>query len=438
VLVVFTAGGAAAWLASGKSTPPGGHKSEKTDAEPAPKISRGGPDEVIVPPAVQASLGLKTAPAAIPTRKRTLPAFQGKLNFDDTRLVRVQSPLPGPIIEIREVPDTVTTALPTSPPPKATRPIKFGDYANKGDVLAVVWSKDLGEKKSEFVDAVSKLRTDEETLKRLEKLYQDNGTAERTLREQERTVKGDRIAVERAEATLRAWRIPDADIEALRAAADQVGTGDAAATRTNPAKWARLEIKAPISGTVLERNFGVGQVVDTTVDLFRIGEMSTMAVWVNIFEEDLPLLRTLTLPTPWTVSAAAVPGSAFPGRLEQTAASIDTIQHTALVYGTVQNPRGELKAGMAVTVTVELDPPKGEIEVPAESVIEDGRESYLFVRPDPNSDKFVRRPVAVLRRARDVISVAERADGPKPGDLVVTSGSLLLGDAVSELPQPKP
>jgi cobalt-zinc-cadmium efflux system membrane fusion protein len=87
-------------------------------------------------------------------------------------------------------------------------------------------------------------------------------------------------------------------------------------------------------------------------------------------------------------------------------------------------------------VTLELPPPTGQVEVPAEAVVEDGRESYVFVRVD-SGDRFVRMPVTVVRRTRDVIAVAERPGGLKPGDLVVTSGSLLLGDAFNDLPQPK-
>jgi cobalt-zinc-cadmium efflux system membrane fusion protein len=123
--------------------------------------------------------------------------------------------------------------------------------------------------------------------------------------------------------------------------------------------------------------------------------------------------------------------------MEQIAPALDPAQQTALVTGTVENPRGELRAGMAVTVTVELAAPKGEIEVPAEAVVEDGRESFVFVRTDPAGDRFVRKPVSVVRRSRDAISVAERPGGLKAGDLVVTAGSLLLGDAFGDLPQPK-
>jgi cobalt-zinc-cadmium efflux system membrane fusion protein len=436
--VVLIAGGAAAWLASGSTKPVGPPAGEKKEPDAGPKLRRAGPDAVVVPPAVQGSLGLKTAPAALPTRKRTLPAFQGKLNFDTGQLARVQSPFAGPVTELRQVPEPIASALPGSAPAKALRPLTVGDRVEKGDVLAVVWSKDLGEKKSEFVDALSKLKTDEITLRNLDDLYKNNGTAERVVREQERTVKADRVAVERAEATLRAWRIPDADVEGLRAEAEQLASPDPGAKRTDPARWARVEIKAPLAGTVLEKNVAVGQVVDPSADLFRVGDLSSLAVWVHLYEEDLALLRGLDLPRPWTVAVPALGGATFPGRLERIGASIDPVQQTALVTGTVENPRGELRAGMAVTVTVELGVPEGEIEVPAEAVVEDGRESYVFVRTGPAGDTFVRRPVAVVRRSRDTIAVADRPGGLKAGEQVVTSGSLLLGDAFGDLPQTKP
>ena len=42
--------------------------------------------------------------------------------------------------------------------------IGFGRHVYQGQVLAVIWSRDLGEKKSELVDGLSQLRVDEESL----------------------------------------------------------------------------------------------------------------------------------------------------------------------------------------------------------------------------------------------------------------------------------
>ncbi len=117
---------------------------------------------------------------------------------------------------------------------------------------------------------------------------------------------------------------------------------------------------------------------------------------------------------------------------------IDTNQHTALVTGLVDNPAGELKVGQYVTVSVELPPPRGEVELPADAVVEDGRESVVFVRPDPNSWRLVRAPVRVTRRFRDVVYVRSEENGVRPGVRVVTGGALLLRDVMDQLPAAKP
>jgi len=437
-LVVLTAGGAAAWLAAGNAhsaNPPADEKKDAKEADTHAKIHRVGVDDVVVPKVIQTSLALKTGTAVAPSRKRKLPAFQGRLNFDNNQFARVQSPLPGPVIELAEVPEPVLSAMPSATPTPIPRPLKMMDKVNKGDLLAVVWSKDLGEKKSEFVDALSRLKTDEETLRSLESAAQSGAVPERTVRDAAQAVKSDRVAVERAEATLLSWRVPKEDIALLREYSERLATPDA--KRTDPAKWARVEIKAPIGGTILEKNVAVGQLVDPTVDLFRIGDLTSLAVWVHVFEEDLTLLRDLKLPTTWTVTAAAVPGVTFHGRMETIGPSIDQSQHTALVTGTVQNSGNQLRAGMAVSVNVELDVPTGEVEVPAGAVAEDGRESFIFVQTDASGERFTRKPVTVVRRSREVISIAERPGCIKPGDTVVTAGSLLLGDAFNDLPQPK-
>src|SRR5207237_6482748 len=93
------------------------------------------------------------------------------------------------------------------------RPLRFGDKVEKEQILAVVWSKDLGEKKSELVAGLSQLRLDEDNLKNME-LYRAS-LPERSLREAQAKVKADVIAVEKARHTLRSWRLTEEEIKAI-------------------------------------------------------------------------------------------------------------------------------------------------------------------------------------------------------------------------------
>ncbi|HJZ53714.1 MAG TPA: efflux RND transporter periplasmic adaptor subunit, partial [Gemmataceae bacterium] len=413
-----------AFLASRPSTRAAGPPSPTAPDLPD-RLRRVGPDNVVVPPSVAQNMGLQTAVVGERVRPMRLPPLQGTLALDPDCLARVHSRFPGEVMSVGA--DEIATALPTSP--------RVGDPVHKGDLLAVVWSKDLGEKKSELVDALSKLRADEALLRRLREGERDGSVPARSIWDAERAVEGDRVAVDRAERTLRAWRLTDGEIAAVRAEADRLSSPDA--KRIDPAAWARVEVRAPQDGVILEKNVAVGDIVDTSADLFRVGDLSHLVVWAHVYEEDLPLLQSLPQPTRWTVTLPSRPGVAFPGTLDQIRPVIDLNQHTALVTGRVDNPDGSLKVGQFVTVSVELPPPPGEVELPADAVVEDGRESVVFVQPDPGELKFRRTPLQVTRRFRDGVCV--RADGGvKPGERVVTSGALLLRDAMDEQPVPRP
>jgi len=413
---VLVSAGSATWVASkmpGQSTPTETHT--VAPAKEADRIRRCGSDCVVVPEAIAKRMRLQTAVATEPTRPRTLAPFQGRLALDNNLLARVRSPFAGDVVELGRTGD---------------RPIRQFDPVKKDQLLAVVRSKDLGEKKSELIDAISKLRTDTRTLQRLEALYKEAGTAERSVREAERNVQADRVAVERAERTLRAWKLGDTEIAAVRAEADRLS--DPAAPRADPTEWARVEIRSPRDGLLLEKNFNPGDLVDTSADLFKVGEITRLMVWAHVFEEDLPLLQTAPEPVLWTVAVPARPGTSFAGVLDYVGPVIDPNQQTALATGTVENPRGELKVGQFITATVELPPPKGEVELPADAVVEDGRASVVFVRRSAN--EFVQRRLSVTRRFHDAIFVKLEPSGVAPGDTVVTSGALLLRDALDQLP----
>ncbi len=423
---VLATGAAAAYFTAvwHKANPPSAEREEGQDD--GEKIRRAG-DEILIPAAAAKRMGMRTGPASTAARPIQLPPFQGTLALDSNSLARVHSRFPGEVTALGETAPEPNTA---GYPP---RPLRYGDRVRKGDLLAVVWSKDLGEKKSELVDAVSKLRTDELTLRKLEDADRTGSVPERSLVEARRNVESDRVAVDRAERTLRAWRLSDDEIAAVRAEAGKLGKADG--KRGDQAQWARVEVRSPRDGVILEKNVVVGDIIDTSADLFKVGDLSRLVVWAHVYEEDLPLLQRLPKPVPWTVKLSARPEVSFAGTLDHVGAVIDPNQHTALVTGQVENPDGELRVGQFVTVSVEMPPQTGEVEVPADAVVEDGRESVIFVQADDKGERFRLRKVQVLRRFREVIYVRADQGGVRPGQRVITSGALLLREAMDTLPK---
>ena len=122
----------------------------------------------------------------------------------------------------------------------------------------------------------------------------------------------------------------------------------------------------------------------------------------------MPILQALPKPIPWSIQLPANPARGWTGTLERIGEIVDPNQHTVLVSGLVDNANGELKVGQFITATVALPPQPGELEIPSGALVEDGRESIIFVQDDPNQTRFTRRRVSVVRRFHDVVYVRRR------------------------------
>ena len=213
------------------------------------------------------------------------------------------------------------------------------------------------------------------------------------------------------------------------------------------ANWARVDIIAPIDGTIVEKNVVAGNIVDTDDDLFKIADLSMLTAWGQVYEEDLPELQSLELPIPWKLrvssNAEAIPISSIIDRIGET---IDPNTHMALIGGPVENKKGHLFAGQFITATIALPPEPDVVEIPTRALVEDGNESIVLVQTDPKLDRFYRRRVSVVRRYADTVLVRSRLTPEQrrlgmeelhEGEMVVSAGALELKAALgNQEPQP--
>src|SRR5262249_30622890 len=134
---------------------------------------------------------------------------------DNDRLFILQSRFQGEVGVLKELMDPGT-------PVTAFRPLRYGDRFQQGDLLAVVWSKDLGAMKAALVDAICALRLSKDQLDRYEKLYKDGAIPLSVYKAQERQVQGDSGAVLTAKRTLKMWRLTDGEIKEVEDEANKI------------------------------------------------------------------------------------------------------------------------------------------------------------------------------------------------------------------------
>src|SRR5579863_5106939 len=286
-LLVFAAG-CDSHSAAKSSTPAGGASGESTTVEVSQKIAD--------------LTGLKTAVASLPTKPRQLE-LRGSLALDVNRLVHIHARFPGQIVhlEMIEEPD------PGSSTGKGVkRTLNFMDHVTKGQKLGQIWSKDLGEKKSELVDALVRLRIDQRNLSYLKDLLQKGATTEKSVREGERLVEVGAIAVAKAERTLRSWTLTEKEIQAVKDEAIRIHNGGVREGQQDES-WATVEVISPIDGTIVEKNVVEGDLVNADSDLFKIADLSQLSAWARVYEEDLPILHSMPKPLTWKLKLSSNP-----------------------------------------------------------------------------------------------------------------------------------
>jgi membrane fusion protein, heavy metal efflux system len=362
--------------------------------------------------------------------------LSGSLSFDSNRMVPVHSRFPGEVISIGTY-----QSLESGPGKGEARLLRVGDHVTKGQLLAVIWSKEVGEKKSDLVNALSSRYLHQAQLSKIMGLDNDVIPGKQ-IREAERDLEQDIIEVDRLERTLRSWRLPEAEINLVRAEAEKIHRGDVASDMEVDRSWAEVEIRCPFDGTVLEKNIVPGSMVsDTSLDLFKIADLSVLAVMANVYEEDLPALDSLKPEDQrWTISLKSqsnAPG--IPGKFDRIGNIVDPNQHTAAIMGWLDNRDGRLRAGQFITAIVELPAAAGEVVIPDTALVQDGPQCLVFVANNASGSEVTRRRVDLVSRGQDVAYIRiqphpeERAKGCealKPGEWVVTAGSIELDGAL--------
>lgn len=404
-----------------------------------------------------------------PLRVRTVEVVQapcpeplrlnGSLQLCPNRLVHAHSRFAGEVISLGEVdepdPDGPRTEAVAEGPsrlnPPQKRPLRYGDRVTKGQVLARIWSKDVGEKKSELADALSKLVLDQGLLARFEQV-EKGGLAKRIIYEARRNVEADLIAVNRAERTLLSWRLSDDEIAEIHREAELLHARKEAGDEEIADKnWAKIEVRAPMDGMILEKNVTVGDIVDTSQVLFLIADISQIEVLANAYEEDMAMIRRLPpSQRQWKIDLKSNPvDQPIPGTFDVISSVIDPQQHTGEVIGWLDNQEANLAAGQFITATIDFPADLRVVSIPTSAILQEGEETSVFVEIDSSRHEFTRRRIAILRRGRasthvlcdpspeeresglESLHVGERVLISRGRDLASAVGALKLGGSTA-------
>lgn len=185
-----------------------------------------------------------------------------------------------------------------------------------------------------------------------------------------------------------------------------------------------LTIHSPIAGVVIEKMAVAGQRVEPGTTLYRIADLSTVWMYGDVYEYELPLVQ---VGQEAIITLTAYPGQRFAARVAWVSPVLDAKSRTARVRFELPNSSDQVLRP-EMYGTVELHAPLGErLVVPRTAVLDSGRSQVVFV--DGGDGRLVPREVRVGGRFDQAVEVL---DGVTAGERVVTSANFLV-DSESKL-----
>jgi cobalt-zinc-cadmium efflux system membrane fusion protein len=178
-------------------------------------------------------------------------------------------------------------------------------------------------------------------------------------------------------------------------------------------------LRAPISGHVVESLIGIGQSVEPHKLAFRIANLDSVWIELEVFERTVGLVRAgdTVIVTPM-----ADPSRRIRGKVAHVGELIDLGSRSAEVRVQVENKDRLLRPGQAVTAVIHLSAPaRNVVTIPEDAVTYVDDTPTVFVAASPNR--------MVPAKVRLGFSDGERQEvlsGLSAGDQVVTSGVFAL------------
>ncbi len=185
-----------------------------------------------------------------------------------------------------------------------------------------------------------------------------------------------------------------------------------------------LTLVSPINGFVIEKMALQGMRVEPSMILYKIADLSTVWVYADIYEYELPLVR---VGQEATVRLSYYPGQAFHGRVVYVYPYLDGKTRTAKVRFELPNTADwRLKPGMFADVEFRVQLGR-RLAVPREAVLDSGTRQIVFV--EQGEGHFEPKEVTLGMR---VDGQQEILSGLKAGARVVASANFFL-DSESKL-----
>jgi membrane fusion protein, heavy metal efflux system len=328
-----------------------------------------------------AKLGVAVAGPGDLVRFVTVP---GNVVVDPDRLGHVPSKVIGTVVELRK---------------------RLGDPVQKGEVVALLDSREVADAKSEFLTSGASLDLQSTLFEREKTLWERKISPEQQYLRAENAFSLARLRHDLARQKLSALDIDEAEITDL--------------PNQPISNLRRYALRSPLSGRVIERRVDLGAPVggdQQEKEIYVIADFSS--VWIDLIASprDLTLVREGDRVD---ISDSANKDNAR-GRIIFISPTANPETRSVRVVVSLDNPAGRWRPGAAVTANLPADKRAVAILIPRSALQTIDNKPIVFSR---TLEGFHARTVEVGAKTEDAIEILS---GLRPGEEIATTNAFIL------------
>ena len=256
--------------------------------------------------------------------------------------------------------------------------VEIGDFVKEGQILAEI-------DKAQLLQAQLQLQNQEVELQRLKSLYEEGGLSQSDY---------DAIQMQ--------YNVLKTQVENL---------------------VENTTLRSPINGVVTARNYDVGDMYAMSMPIFTVEQIVPVKLLIGVSETDYSKVKK---GDSVTVTADAIPGKTFYGKINRIYPTVDPATRTFTVEVKIDNSYRTLRPGMFARATVNFGS-NNNVVIPDVAVVKQqgSGERFVYVLNEDNTVTY--KKVVLGRRMGAEYEVLE---GLQDGDKIVIGGQIRLKDGV--------
>lgn len=323
--------------------------------------------------------GIKIAQVASGTLAKEV-SVPGKIVTAADRMAQIVSKVEGVVTEARK---------------------NLGDTVKKGEVLALIESRDMAEAVADYLAA-----------KRAEELTRTTYEREKTLWEKKITAEQDYLNAKNEHQSAKIQY--DLTRQKLRVLGHDAGTLRQYDSVEAADKLRFHELRSPLDGRVIARELTLGEFVDSTHSAFTVADLSVVWVEIAIAPSDLPFLEE--------GQQAIVTGNdgKAGGKLVFISPAIDPETRSAKAIIELDNADGQWRPGDFANAAIATSTQNAGIILPKEAVQSIEGQNVVFVQ---SVGGFQKRNIGLGREDSGHVEIVS---GLQAGEQVAISGTFTL------------